>query len=250
MNVVVDNLLTNYTLAGKGKLVLLLHGWGDSSKGLADLQKHLSERYKVLAMDLPGFGGTQAPSAVWDLDDYAGFVAATLKKLRLDRPYAVIGHSNGGALAIRGVGTGMLKPDRLVLLAASGVRTGGGTRRLLLKIVAKVGKVATFWLPERYRKALRKRLYGVAGSDMLVAPHLQETFKRTVRQDVQADAARVEIPTLLIYGSEDRAVPPEHGRRYHGLIKGSRLEFVDGAGHFAHIEQPDKIVGLIEGFLK
>ncbi|MGH7193731.1 MAG: alpha/beta fold hydrolase, partial [Candidatus Saccharimonadales bacterium] len=95
MNVVVDNLLTDYSLSGKGRLVLLLHGWGDSSKGLAGLQRRLSDGYEVLALDLPGFGGTQAPADVWNLDDYARFVAAALKKLKLGQPYAVIGHSNG-----------------------------------------------------------------------------------------------------------------------------------------------------------
>lgn len=67
MNIVVDNLLTNYTLSGKGKLVLVLHGWGDSVRGVAGLQKALSADYKVLALDLPGFGGSQAPTSAWDL---------------------------------------------------------------------------------------------------------------------------------------------------------------------------------------
>lgn len=228
----------------------MLHGWGDSSKGLADLQRRLSDGYKVLAFDLPGFGGTQAPAEVWDLDDYVRFVAAALKKLRLEQPYAIIGHSNGGALAIRALGLGILEPDKLVLLAASGVRSGGGARRLALKIIAKTGNVATLWLPESRRRRLREKLYGVAGSDMLVAPHLQETFKKTVRQDVQNDAAKVQVPTLLVYASEDRAVPSDDGRRYQRLIKGSRLEIINGAGHFVHNDQPDKVAGLIEEFLR
>ncbi|HEX5744331.1 MAG TPA: alpha/beta fold hydrolase, partial [Candidatus Saccharimonadales bacterium] len=171
MNVVVDNLLTSYELSGKGKLVLLLHGWADSSKGLAGLARTL-DGYQVLAVDLPGFGGTQPPASAWDLDDYARFTAAVLDKLKLAQPYAVIGHSNGGALAIRAVSMGLLKPRKLVLLAASGVRTNSAVKRLTLKILAKTGNIATLWMPERYRMALRKGLYGAAGSDMLVQPEL------------------------------------------------------------------------------
>jgi pimeloyl-ACP methyl ester carboxylesterase len=250
VNIVVDNLLTNYKLAGKGKLVLLLHGWGDSSAGVAKLQEDLSAGYQVLALDLPGFGGTQAPAAAWDLDDYSRFVAGALEKLELKQPYAVIGHSNGGALAVRAVSLGVLNPRKLVLLAASGVRTNSQAKRLFLKIVAKTGNAATLWMPERYRRGLRKSLYGAAGSDMLVAPHLQDTFKKTVRQDVQGDAASIDTPTLLIYAAEDKAIPLADGRQYRDLIRGSRLEVIPEAGHFLHTDQPEKVAALIREFLK
>lgn len=249
MNIVVDNLLTNYQLTGKGPLLLLLHGWGDNLKGLSGLSKELSGHYKVLAVDLPGFGGTQPPKAVWGLDEYAGFVDSLLKKLDLKQPYAVIGHSNGGALAIRAISLGRLRPQKLVLLAASGIRSGASAKRVLLKIVAKTGNLATLWMPERYRRALRQSLYGVAGSDMLVVPQLQETFKKTVRQDVQADAAKLDLPTLLVFGRADRAVPLADGRAYNRLIKNSKLEIIDDAAHFAHLDQPAAVKAKIEEFL-
>src|SRR5438105_2284867 len=109
--------MTNYQLSGKGRLVLLLHGWGDSLATWKDLQKKLASNLQVLALDLPGFGNTEAPKAVWDLDNYAQFVADFLQKLDLDQPYAVVCHSNGGALAIRAVSLGKLQPKKLVLLA-------------------------------------------------------------------------------------------------------------------------------------
>lgn len=250
MNIVVDNLLTNYKLSGKGKLVVLLHGWGDSLEGLAGLQKRLAAHYQVLSVDLPGFGNTQAPPAVWGLDEYARFVAAVLEKLDLKQPYAVIGHSNGGALAIRATGNGVLEPQKVVLLAASGIRTNNPGKRFFLKILAKTGNIATLWMPERYRRGLRKSLYGTVGSDMLAVPHLQETFKKTVRQDVQGDAAAIQAPTLLIYGADDEDVPPADGERYKQLISDSRLEIIGQAGHFIHHDQPEKVAGLIEDFLK
>ncbi len=250
MNIVVDDLLTNYQLQGKGKLVLLLHGWGDSLKGLHDLADFLAQKYQVLALDLPGFGGTQAPKSAWDLDDYSRFVAAVLKKLELSQPYAVVAHSNGGALSVRAVSLGELKPARLVLMAASGVRTNNPIKRAFIKLLAKTGNIATIWMPQHYRRALRKSLYGVAGSDMLVVPELQDTFKKTVRQDVQADAAAITVPTLLIYAADDDAIPLADGKQYNSLIKGSRLEVIPEAGHFVHLDQPQKVTGLIEEFLK
>ena len=248
MNIVVDNLLTNYTLSGKGKPVLLLHGWGDSSKGLAGLQKDLAAGYQVLAVDLPGFGGSQAPKNSWDLDDYAAFLRVFLEKLELPKPYAVVGHSNGGALAIRAMSLGSLDADKLILLATSGVRSRGGARRIFLKAAAKAGRAATVWLPSKYRNRLRRKLYDAAGSDMLAVPQMQETFKRVVRQDVQDDAKRIVRPTLLVYAQDDPSVPLADGRIYGRLIKGSRLETVAG-GHFVHLEHPERVAGLIKEFL-
>lgn len=249
MQIVVDGLLTSYVLQGKGRLVLVLHGWGDSHKGLRDLIGRLAKRYQVLALDLPGFGATQVPPTAWDLDDYGRFVAASLDKLGLKQPYAVVAHSNGGALAVRAISLKALQPAKLVLLASSGVRTNSRFKRAFLKFVAKVGNVATLWLPERYRQGLRKSLYGAAGSDMLVVPELQDTFKKTVRQDVQADAVAIDVPTLLIFAANDNEIPWADGRQYHSLIKHSRLEVIEDAGHFVHLDQPDKVAGLIEGFL-
>src|ERR1700761_1960117 len=104
MQVVVDSLLTQYVRTGKGKVVLLLHGWGDSAAGLRDLQAVLGKRYDVIALNLPGFGGTGNPPVAWGLTDYAQFVAHFLHKIGVSDVYAVLGHSNGGAIAIRGLG--------------------------------------------------------------------------------------------------------------------------------------------------
>ena len=250
MNAIVDDLLTQYQLVGTGKLVVLLHGWGDTSHGLQGLQTSLAADYQVLALDLPGFGGTQAPKSVWGLDNYCEFVAHSLKKLNLDQPYALIGHSNGGAIAIRALSLGLIKPKKLVLLAAAGIRNRRHVQRFALKVIAKTGNAATIWLPERQRRRLRTALYGTAGSDMLVVPELQETFKRAVRQDVQKDAANVTVPTLLLYAKDDRAVPVADGRRYQQLIKDSQLHIVDDAGHFVHVDQPEQVLRAIKEFLQ
>lgn len=250
MQIIVDSLVTHYELTGKGKLVLLLHGWGDNLQGLHGLQNELSKKYQVLALDLPGFGATGAPKDVWGLDEYAHFVQATLKKLELKQPYALLGHSHGGAVAVRGLGQGILKADMVVLLAPAGIRNKQAGRRILLTVLAKTGNLATLWMPEKHRKRLRASLYQAAGSDLLVVPELEATFKKTVRQDVQADAANIKAPTLMIFGAEDQAVPVADAQTYHQLVKNSELHIIDGAGHFVHLDQPAKVLAYVKGFLK
>lgn len=249
MQVVVDKLLTTYEKAGKGPVILMLHGWGDSGATFKGLIGELKSSYTLVTVDLPGFGQTEMPPEVWKLDNYAQFVRDFLEKIDV-KPRAIIAHSNGGALAIRGLAEGTLEADKLILMASAGIRDRQGGRRFILKIIAKVGKAVTFWLPKRYKQALQKRFYGTIGSDMLVVPHLQETFKITVRQDVQHDAQRLKLPTLLIYGSHDKATPPLYGEIFKSLISGSRLEIIQNAEHFVHQGQTEEVAGLIKEFMK
>ncbi len=250
MQVVVDDLLTNYQDVGKGKAVLLLHGWGDSLETWHSLQSNLAKNYRVVSVDLPGFGKTEIPKTVWGLENYADFLGKFLIKINSSNLQAVVGHSNGGAVAIKALSVGAIKADKLVLLASAGVRDKQKARKLAIKAVAKTGKAATFWLPSDQKKKLQKKLYGVVGSDMLVAPHLQETFKKTVSQDVQADAKQVIIPTLLIYAENDKAVPVSYGQILSGLIKDSKLVVLPDSGHFLHHDQTAKVEKLVEDFLK
>lgn len=248
MQVVVDSLLTQYEVQGRGKLVVLLHGWGDSAKGLAGLQKTLARQFRVLAIDLPGFGGTQAPEVVWGLDDYARFVAHFLKKIDAPEVMLLIGHSNGGAIAVRGLSKKWLQVDKLVLLASAGIRGEYQGRVKALRMLTKAGKALTQPLPKGVKARLRKQVYSTVGSDMLVAEHLQETFKKVVTDDVRHDASQLALPVLLIYGENDTATPIRFGELLHESIDGSTLEILPGAGHFVHIDRAAAVVKAIEDF--
>jgi pimeloyl-ACP methyl ester carboxylesterase len=251
MQVVVNSLLTTYERHGQGKrpALLVLHGWGDDSRGWREFSKRFTDDFDVYAVNLPGFGGTDMPPAAWGLDDYAAFVAAFLAKIDV-APFAIVAHSNGGAIAIRGLAAGVLSADKLVLLASAGVRSQSKGRKQALRLLAKAGKALAAPLPGGVRQRLRRKLYTAVGSDMLVAEHLQETFKKVVSDDVQADAARLSLPVLLVYGEQDVSTPPDFGRLLHELIDGSTLEILGEAGHFVHNDQPDRVRKLVGDFLK
>lgn len=250
MQIVVGQLLTNYQRQGKGKTIVVLHGWADSAAGVRALCGDLSQSYDVIAVDLPGFGGTATPQTAWGLDDYTTFIEQFLAKLGVKKVLAFVGHSNGGAMAIRGLATGALHADKLVLLASAGIRNAQSVRNRILKGIAKTGKVLTAPLPASAKKKLRSKLYAAAGSDMLVAEHMQETFKRVVGQDVQGDATALHLPTLLIYGQNDIATPPAFGELLHEHIQGSQLTILPDAGHFIHLDKPQAVGPAIKEFLQ
>lgn len=249
MQVVVDSLLTHYATAGKGKVVLVLHGWGDSGAGLQSITAILAKKFQVIALDLPGFGGTEAPRSAWGLSDYAKFAQHFLQKINKLPVYAIVGHSNGGAIAIRGLAEGVLNAERLVLLASAGVRGEYKGRVKALRVFTKIGKALAAPLPKSAKQRLRHRVYSSVGSDMLVAEHLQETFKKVVTDDVREDASRLAQPTLLIYGENDEQTPPWIGEAFHQLIKDSTLQVLPGAGHFVHHDRPEQVQQAVQEFL-
>jgi pimeloyl-ACP methyl ester carboxylesterase len=248
MQVIVDGLMTSYSRVGKGKQVLLLHGWADTSASWQAFANELAKHYEVIVPDLPGFGGTQRPTDTWGLNGYAEFVTKFVKKLAL-KPYCIIGHSNGGGIAIRGLASGELAAEKLVLLASAGIRTERSGQKTALKLATKTGKMLAKPLPTRLQRKLRSKLYQRVGSDMLVAENMQETFKKVVGDDVQSDARRLATPTLLVYGQQDTATQVRYGMLLHELIEGSTLEVIPEVGHFLHLENKEGVVQLVDEFL-
>lgn len=249
MNVIVDNLLVNYVRQGKGQPVLILHGWGDRLESFDELSRLLEDSYEIIRIDLAGFGKSQAPPSTWGLGDYGAYIAKFLAKINV-RPSVIIGHSNGGAIAIKGLADGQLSADKLVLLSSAGIRDTKKARKFAWRLAAKAGKSATALLPTDMRQSLRTRLYQSAGSDLLVAPHLEATFKRIVNEDIQAEAAMISLPTLIINGSDDTATPPEFAHTFQKAINGSKLIMIDEAGHFAHQQFAEKIAAAVKDFAR
>lgn len=249
MQVVVDSLLTHYVRKGSGKVVLLLHGWGDNSQGLAQLTDALAQKYDVIALDLPGFGGTQMPPQAWDLTNYAQFVEHFLQKIDAAKLYGLLGHSNGGAVAIRGLANGSFKAQKLILLDSAGIRGEYKGRNHALRMAAKTGKAFTAPLPKSFKNKLRRKVYKTIGSDMLVVEGLQETFKKVVSDDVRDNAATITLPALLIYGRDDEQTPPSYGELFNRAMPQAQLHIIPAAGHFVHLDQPQQTTALIQEFL-
>ena len=250
MNVVVDGLMTNYQKTGDGKVLLFLHGWGTNSATFTKLIGEFKDNYTVLVPDLPGFGGTEAPPEAWTLDNYADFVADFLAKLGIRDVYGLIGHSFGGVVSIVGVSTGLLRPNKLIVLASAGVRPKRRVIKGMMRLGAKTAKIPLYLLPSEKSKKIKETLYSKAGSDVMLLPHMRDTFVKTVNQDVQKQAQEITVPALLIYGSKDKSTPPKHGLLINKAIIGSKLEIITDAGHFLHQEQSAEVGTLVENFLK
>ena len=242
--------MTNYSKVGQGKVLVFLHGWADSSATFNKIAAKLKGDYTLLMLDLPGLGHSQTPASAWNTDDYSDFVADWLQKIGVDNVYGFITHSFGGSVAINGLAKKKLSAKKLVLLSAAGVRGRNKSKKAGLLVVAKVVKLLILPLPRRVRQKLRSQAYTKIGSDLVVLGQMEPTFKKIINEDMRPLAAKVEIPTLLIYGDKDDQTPVADGEIFAELIKDARLEVQTGAGHFVHQDLPDKVAETIRDFLK
>jgi len=249
MTIIVNGYSTDYSKVGSGPAVVLLHGWGDTMTTFDLLCKHLKKNYTVIALDLPGFGKTDSPKETFSLEKYAQFVGDFVDKIGETTIFAYIGHSNGGAVLIRGISSGILRSEKLVLLASSGVRGEYSARKKFLRVIAKTAKIPTNLLPKSSQAKIKKSVYKKLGSDLFVAEHLQDTFRQVVSEDVVHDSAMISSQTLLLYGAQDKATPMSYGAKFNKQIEESELIVLDGADHFLHHTHFTKVNKLVEDFL-
>jgi len=249
MQIVIHNLLAGYSKSGSGPVIVLLHGWGDSSATFKSLESSLQDRFTLLNIDLPGFGSTDRPHRPFTLADYVDFVASLLKKTDCEDVYAFIGHSNGGSIAIRGLSTQKFSSPHLVLLASAGIRSRNTFKQKFYKVIAKIVKFPLYMLPKKSRDSVRKKMYSFIGSDLFVAEGMHDTFRNVVSEDLLKTAGSIRSRTLLLYGENDKATPPLFGDMYAQVIKDSDYRVIPGVGHFLHHENPEQVNKIIKEFL-
>lgn len=234
--------------------IALLHGWGragDDFDELIALLRPQFPEWTFLQLDLPGFGGSPlAREDGFSLQDYCTTLAALFKKLGPGR-VTLIGHSLGGRIAIKFAAQFPDQVERLVLISAAGIRRRS-LQRTLLGIARSLFNT-TFFAVRDFVFILRlKNLFGaVFGSRDYQVAHkaLRETLKKVLADDLRSDAKKISAPTLLLWGKNDQITPPRDAAEYHALIKGSRLEMLDG-GHFIFLERPEECTAHIASFLR
>jgi pimeloyl-ACP methyl ester carboxylesterase len=224
--------------------LVILHGWGASIEAVAGLQEALADERPTFAFDLPGFGQSAVPPAVWGSPEYADCLRQALAALDLKR-VALLGHSFGGKLALHlAVGWPTLV-ERLVLANAAGIP---------LPPSAKVrARRAGYRLGRRLlgRGPLAERLLHRFGSaDYQQAGPLRPILVRVVNEDVRPLLPRVSAPTLLIWGEYDRETPLAGAAIMEREIPDAGLVVFAGAGHFSYADDLPRFARVAGNFLK
>lgn len=234
--IAISDLKTFYTDEGEGTPVLFLHGWGGNAHSFDKIKSFISGR--KICLDLWGFGQSQIPDKAWSVGDYARNVLYFIRKLGLSS-VIIVGHSFGCRVAVKLAALCPSCVNRLVLISAAGFKN----RRLSVKL-----KVLAYKTARLMRKVgFKVGLPDFASEDYKATP-MKSTLVRVVNEDLSPFAARVTAPTLLIYGKSDKATPVKYCRRYHRLIRKSRMCLLNG-DHFVMDQAPSAVAGLINEFI-
>lgn len=250
MLVRVNGLETFYSVQGDGAPVLLLHGWGVSSQSLAAVQEALAAAHRAVALDLPGFGWSERPAAVWGTAEYARHVAGFLDTQAIPRA-AVLGHSFGGRVAIRLAAEHAARVSRLVLVASAGIRPARSARYYVRVGLVKAAR-GLFGLPGwgRLGPRLIARLTERVGSrDYRAAGAMRPILVRLVNEDLAPMLPIIQAPTLILWGDRDQEVPRVAMDRITQGIPGARMVVFPGAGHFPFQDAPAAFLQAVGAFL-
>lgn len=243
-HLIIDGLDIIYTDRGTGPLLLFLHGWGTNASSFDALIEQFSNN-RCVAISLPGFGGSENSQTPWGVFEYAQFVSHFLAKLKIE-PEVIIAHSFGGRIALKSVGTKLIHPKKLVLIASAGVARKSA-RTKIFGILAKFVKALTAFPPLSFLRGFLKHFVG--SRDYVNAGAMRETFVRVINENLEEDARKITVPSLLIWGEKDTETPLSEAYTLHERIPESQLEVISNTGHFVFQEQPRLVAEKIRNFL-
>ena len=262
-----------YHRAGEGPVVVLVHGiTGRASTWDAVAAELVAAGRTVIAPDLLGHGESAKPRGDYSLGAHAAGIRDLLAALGHER-VTIAGHSFGGGIAMQFAYQFPERVERLILVSSGGL---GRELSPFLRAAALPGAELVLPLlslrPVREAGQLAQR--ALAPTGIRPGPGLVESlrsvssladgdaraaFLHTLRSVVDVGGQRVDardrlylashIPTLILWGTRDRIIPVEHGVRAARLIPDSRLELIERAGHFPHVEQPASFVDVVLDFL-
>jgi pimeloyl-ACP methyl ester carboxylesterase len=235
--------------AGKGQPMVMLHGSGGSPRFLPAMQA-LAQKFEVIVPQALGFGGGDPPDWLESISDLANFYLEFLDTLDL-RGVHLVGLSLGGWAAADLVVRNASRIATLTLMDAPGIHVPGAAG-LDPFVLGDEAAVRAIYFDEKLADDAVARTLAPENEDVRLAN--QRIVARLAWQpryhdpQLQRWLHRIRIPTLIVWGENDRLFPPAYAEAWHEAIAGSRLAVLARCGHLPIQEQPDEFVRLVSEF--
>ncbi len=270
----VGSLKVRCLIAGEGSPLLLLHGAGGSGSGWLTCIGPLAARHRVYAPDLPGHGRTdKAASGKYTFDDFPKFVSDLMEELGIERAH-LVGHSLGGAIALRMAIDSPERVRKLVLISSAGLGREISPLVRLISIPVLGDVLASLGYTPHVNKYAR-RVRSAAKNATHITDELMESIYRVEQRPGQykttlkflrtfSDLAGqkpgflarirkglpfIKSPTLVAWGRQDDYLPYTHGELAVRNIPDARLEVFDPCGHLPMFEYPERLNNMILDFI-
>jgi 3-oxoadipate enol-lactonase len=249
----------SYDDVGVGRPLVLLHAFPLSREMWQPQIAALSRDFRVLAPDLPGFGGTAGFADEPSIDGMAIAVSELLDALSITEPVALVGLSMGGYVAFA---FARRYPDRLRALVLADTRaepddeTGKANRDKLIAFAKdhSAADVIDQMMPKMLSEETRSTRPQVVAEVRRIASAqpiggiISALQALRDRPDARSGLDAIGIPTLVIVGAEDAVTPPAVAKDLAIKVSGS-LEVIPGAGHLSNLEQPEIFSDVVRRFL-
>jgi pimeloyl-ACP methyl ester carboxylesterase len=256
----------HYQEKGTGRALVLIHGNNSSAYSWAEVFDELAKEFRVVALDLKGFGFTAKPEGDYSVEAQAALVVRLMDGLGIERA-ALCGSSMGGAVALAAAINYPQRVDSLVLVGSSAFNEvrGGSLAPAYVRWPYIGGAITALALTSDslVREGLRKSFHDASKvTDERVAAYYRplrtrggQRAARLVRD--QRDYTRIERaldkirqPALLIWGAGDRLNLLEDGRRLQSKMKEAQLVVFDNCGHLPQEEMPERFTREVSSFMK
>ena len=258
----------NYVEMGEGSPILFVHGLSGAWQNWLETLPHFARTHRVIALDLPGFGGSPMPPWQISIPSYGRFVRDFCERVGIDR-CSLVGNSMGGFIATEVAITDPERVDDLTLVSAAGV-TWARARREPAAVVARMGRAAApvllrFHMSGIRRQRLRKGYFQGVFFDpdsirpemlwenvvpALNSPGYYDALTTLWGYDIRDRLEEIGVPTLIVWGRNDRVVPVPAAVSYKKRIgENAELVIFDRCGHVPQIERPVRFNRVLERFL-
>lgn len=223
------------------KKVIILHGWTYSlEKWQAFLDILKKRNIKPIMLNVPGL--TSEKDKVWNMEDYVNWLNENLKKEK--EKVILLGHSNGGRIALNFAIEYSQKIEKLILIDSAGIYHNElpiALKRVIFRTLAKFGKKLTS------SNMLKNILYKIVGGDDYknASSNMKITMLNLLNSDKFLKPEKIQMQTLIIWGREDRITPASDGRSLHQKIKDSKIFIVEGARHSPQFTHPTQVADVI-----
>lgn len=250
MNLIIDDIKVNYKVSGKGKNVVLLHGWGCQIKTFEPVHKYLEKYFCTYSLDFPGFGESPEPPENWGIYEYAALVEKFLDKLNIEDPI-LIGHSFGGRVSI--IVSAHRKVNKVILVDSAGILPKRSLKYYYKVYTYKAVK-NIFKLPilnKYYDKVVNGAKKKSGSEDYRNASEvMKKVFVKVVNEDLKWLLCQMKAPTLLIWGENDTATPVSDGKIMEQMIADAGLVVLKNAGHYSYLDKYNEFIIIISKFLE
>ena len=236
------NININYIRYGNpnGQTVVLLHGWGQNIEMMKPIGDRLVDN-DVIILDLPSHGKSDEPKEVWDLKDFVDMIHELLNTLNIKNPI-LIGHSFGGKISLLYASK---YPVKKLILFGSPFKVKKNPQSLKVRTLKKLKTLPGL---NKVAEVMKKH---IGSTDYRNAsPMMRDILVRHVNTDITENVKKINCPTIIIWGTNDAAVPIEDAYELETLIKDSAVIPYEGCTHYAYLERLNQTVSIIQNFIK